>query len=359
VATTTQQCRLVLGLVREIWDSTRGKNNLNEYLAAELDADIPHSVDYAWVQAVHTQNRGLLMALSTRNIYDRLDLQGALVGGNSSRERLFLEFARERELETYYIPHSITHPVRNLYPHAPETTMFVESEFGATYLRRNFAVDRLPTLEPLGRPYFESLLQYQRNEVADQEDQLVITLATQQNHASRAREMFGKSTLKAINNGIAQQESVQVIIKIHPDETSELYEQLKTELQLDNIDSIKIEDKNLYRILQQSDIVITVNSNVGVESMILGTPCVCVVLFEPWIPTYPYAEHDSVPVLTNQADVEAFFADLKSVEIAEIQREQEAYVSDSYILEDEMGEKIARYIERDCITTSDETSDEL
>jgi hypothetical protein len=89
---------------------------------------------------------------------------------------------------------------------------------------------------------------------------------------------------------------------------------------------------------------------VGIESMIVGTPCACIVLFEPWIPVYPYAVHESVPVLRTESETASFFEQLDQDIIDTMQNEQRRHVSDSYVLRPDIGDTIAQYIADDCIS---------
>lgn len=341
--TALRQCRFAVKIIYELLIDRRGQKELNKYLSDEVGVASPRSVEYAWLKNSPSEVRGLLAALSTKQIYEQWDIEGMLIGGNSTRDRAFLYIARQYEIETYYIPHSIVHSTRNIYTHHPDTTMFVESEFAVKYLREHRLVETLPELVPLGRPYFENLLQYRSNETVDCSEKITITLATQ-DQSTRAREAFVTTVLTAIEEGIAKNDVVSVIIKPHPNEGLSLYEQSLKNLSLDNITNIVVRESTLFETIQESDLVITVNSNVGLESMIIGVPCACVTLFEPWIPLYPYAYHESVPALSSGLEVAQFFDELDLTGINRLQREQKKHTSDSYILESDIGKNIAEYI---------------
>jgi hypothetical protein len=340
-------CHVAGGLLKELFGKLRGQDALVQHLSDEADASIPRSVRYAWIVGFRGKSRGLLTAKITETIYTRWDVKGVLVSGNSPRDRAFLYVARSHGVQTYYLPHSVLHSVRNIYTHHPETTMFLEGEFSVEYLKANRPSETLPDLVGLGRPYFETLLDYRQTGGGTSDEIVTITLATQ-DQPDRMREALARTVLLAIAEGIAAETAVRVIVKIHPNESPALYEQLQSDLSLDAIDDIEIRNRNLYSTLQQSDLIVTVNSNVGIESMIVGTPCACVVLFDPWMPVYPYARHESVPVNRTKDATFAFFQQLTPEELVDLQAEQRNYVSNSYVLEPDIGESIAEYIADDC-----------
>jgi hypothetical protein len=334
-------------LLLELLIKRQGQRELERTLSYEVGIDAPRSVQYAWVEETPSEVRGLLTAIQSINIYRRWDVEGTLVGGNSSRDRAILYIARKHGLKTYYVPHSITHSVRNIYTHHPETTMFVESEFAVDYLKEHRPIETLPHLVPLGRPYFENLLQHRSNDSTENGGTVTITLATQ-DQTMRARKAFAATLLNAIEGGIAQRHGVEVIIKTHPSETLSLYESLQQKSSFAHINNIEIREDALFETLGESDLVVTVNSNVGLESMIVGTPCACVTLFEPWIPVYPYAHHESVPTLTSVSGVTDFFEQLTHNMVSELEEAQEQHISESYVLKPNISNDIAEHIQKNC-----------
>jgi hypothetical protein len=63
---------------------------------------------------------------------------------------------------------------------------------------------------------------------------------------------------------------------------------------------------NLHGHIREADLVYTINSNVGLESMMLITLLSCFNGWSPMVRTRPYASSGPVSVLTSRDEIEAF-----------------------------------------------------
>jgi len=129
--------------------------------------------------------------------------------------------------------------------------------------------------------------------------------------------------------------------EIHPGESAGFYRDLLDRLGPLDVQRIDIAVGDLYEYLLHGDLVVTINSNVGLEAMMLGTTCVVVNRWEPLCPTHPYAEYGDVPILRCREAVDDFFADLTPGQIETLAQDQLAFVMANYRLESNAGSEIA------------------
>lgn len=351
VTAISAQIRFCYSFVLTTFVTRTGQGDLQSFLRAEFGIEARRTVRYAWESACYGRTRGILMGILAGHAYEESTVEGVLVGGNSERERSILQVARRMAIDTYYVHHGVVPPLEKDNLHEPETTVFVEGEFAADYLHANCPAEPLPEVVPLGRPYFEQLLQYRHDGRQSSDDpSLNIVIATQ-DQSDRIRETFANTVLSALDRVCGSRVETHVVVKIHPSETTALYERLLCERDFSSLDEIEIRSENLYDTLEWADMVVTITSNVGVEAMVLNSICVCVDFWDPFVPVYPYALHPSVPVLESKSRVEEFFRSLDTETMATLRENQASYVSDGYVLSEGMGREIAAYIREDCIAS--------
>jgi predicted glycosyltransferase len=104
--------------------------------------------------------------------------------------------------------------------------------------------------------------------------------------------------------------------------------------------------EGLYDTIYNSDLTVTIRSNVGLESMIIGTPAVCF-NFESWGPfalDQTYALTDDVPVYTSKKEFQTFINQLDRDRLSRLQDRQREYVEQNYYLDSDCAAKMAEYI---------------
>jgi len=269
------------------------------------------------------------------------DCKAVVVGGPTVPCRGLLYAADKLETDAYLVPHGITRPREPLAPSS--TMMFVPGRFGKAYLEGVFPDDRLPDIIATGRPYLES--QYgERREQYDPPkagDPIRIVLATQ-DFSDRVRETFVQETLVGIEQ---MGHTVEVIIKTHPSESTALYEEILGRKPSRSNTSVRIEETGLQRHMREADLLITVNSNVGLEAVILGTPSVSINLFKPYVPAYPYVQAGAVPELTSREDIESFLEEIDAETLQSLRERQEEFLQNNYSLGGGSPKRIADRIE--------------
>ena len=141
-----------------------------------------------------------------------------------------------------------------------------------------------------GNPRFDKL--YQRNEQNDRNaiftkfnldrKKKLIVLTTENASVDETDEL-----LRAAFSTVNEIKDIQLIVKPHPAETSELHKLLLYEMNINN--AIIVEDIDIYELLNAADCVLTSFSATGLEAMMLGKPVISINLTgEP--DRMPYAE---------------------------------------------------------------------
>jgi hypothetical protein len=167
-------------------------------------------------------------------------------------------------------------------------------------------------------------------------DRLRVVLATQP-FSLRVRKQFVETMLASLGP-----DRFEVTIKPHPDENVGLYEDISAEYE-----NVRVIRDGLYEAIVDSDLTVTISSNVGLESIIIGTPTICFNVWEPFLFEQTYASAEEIPVLRSEATFQTFVSQLDSNEISQLWSQQQAFVEDNYILDSNITADIATYIESD------------
>ena len=141
-----------------------------------------------------------------------------------------------------------------------------------------------------GNPRFDKL--FQRNKQDDRNaifkkfdldrEKRLIVLTTENAPVDETEEL-----LRAVFSAVNEIDDVQLIVKPHPAETSELHKSLLLEMGINN--AMIVEDIEIYELLNAADCVLTSFSATGLEAMMLDKPVISINLTgEP--DRMPYAE---------------------------------------------------------------------
>jgi hypothetical protein len=174
---------------------------------------------------------------------------------------------------------------------------------------------------PTGLPKLVSLYNTRKSIPKNHEDK---TLLVGTMYVPVLREEFIRDIIPPVLN----QTDWQIIIKIHPKEDSSFYTKLLSKLDINKDNNrIKVVEENLNFWIGRSHLLITTFSNIGIESVVLGTPAVS---YNPWSPKIrdpPYAKYGSVPCFQQPSEVVSMIDNFNQNE--EIAR-QEQMLGDLY-----------------------------
>jgi len=281
------------------------------------------------------QNRGfrdIQYADILETIISDHGLEKMICGGMSPRDRAMLHIADKHQVETYYIPHGAANYYQ-IYPDTDTTHIGFGTPELKTYdlFRSKYHSARI---ELLGRPYLPDLIRKYNNCQTNIEfgSGLNILIATQP-YSDHIRKYFINSTIEALSN----KDHLNVRIKIHPSEESNFYQ-----MEIDR-QHITISSNNLVGELKNADVVITINSNVGLEAITTGTPCICVNLWNAFTRAQ-YAEFGPIPVFKQKSDIKEWFDTVSTQQLEHLLEKESRYVRRNYIYDDKSAKRISKYI---------------
>jgi len=307
---------------------------LRSFLREEFDASMPNTVWYLLgnLFAVHVPS--LANAVLAERMLEELRPERLVVGSLGSRQTAILYPAIAAGVDTYHVPHSATTGYELLPP--PETTHFVTGKHVVDHLDASEQTSTVDNLAPAGRPQLTAVADREPEPRTDYPDDAVRVVVATQAFPDGIRERFVADVLDGL---AACPQPLDVVVKTHPNETAEFYETAVA----DRPYPVRVATEDLHGYLAGADLVVTINSNVGLEAMALGTPVACVVEHSPLVRARPYATAGPVPVLRSREAVAEFFADLDRAALDELTAAERAFVQRRY-LHDDAAAEIARTV---------------
>jgi len=284
--------------------------------------------------------RALVIRRSLRAFFSKNDIQKTIIGTLDPIGRAVTTEACEQNIQVYHIPHSIatTEPPNP----KPEVIQFVSGDLDVQYYEQVVPEELWWEWVPLGRPYLSNLYQRYTEQRNDQSTidpertpfEVVIATVSAPQHI---REQFIKTMCESL-----QADRFTVTVKPHPDENVKLYERIETEYK-----NVRVIRSGLYNAICTADLTVTINSNVGLESMVIGTPAVCFNSWRPFVVEQTYALFEEVPIFRSGAEFQSFATQLDGGKLSDLRERQSEFVEESYVLESNTAAKIAEYIQSD------------
>ncbi len=331
-----------------VQEAFRGRltSELDEFMRQEFDIAIPNAIELS-LRQLHQSNvyRRLLLGLLVESAIERLGTRQVAIGTESVLGRSVLLAASRNGCAGYQIPHSIT--TEYIAPVQLDRTIFLPSELPIEYLEEHVPKHARKTegdLVKAGRPYLTELKRAVAETSIERSDNSFRILVATQPHDDEIRDAFVENALAAAHLlADALEADVSVVVKTHPSEDPEYYESVTGETDL----PVEITDGDLRWNLQASDLVLTVNSNVGLEGIIAGTPCVCINFWNPLLYDLLYAQHAAVPILRSPDEVRSFFRSLTADDVSALRSDQTEFVEEQFVLDGSPARAIASRMESD------------
>lgn len=332
-----REWRTAVGLVVEEGIRGRFRTALLESVEAEFDVRIPRTVDQSLGNVYVLHLSALLYLHRARRLTETTSARRIVVGSQSTRQQCILRAADERGLRTFHVPHTVPLPQEAL-PRT-DTVQIVPSTASKTYLERAIWAPDSLDIAPLGRPAFAELAK-SRGSTPDLEEPISILLATQPYDGGIRREF-----VEWVLDGLGRNpRAASVTIKIHPNESTAFYQQYTDKS--DGTVPVTLADKDLIEQIKRADVTAVISTNVGVESLSLGTPVVAINCWEPRIRRRPYQINVPMPVLQDRDDVVKWFATLTLDRIADLRADETTFFDENYMLDD-APERIAEFVRSD------------
>lgn len=338
-----------IGQIRDLWTICREVLTTHSFapsLVDSVEAEFGVRIDTT-VRSIVRDNlsnlrliRSLVLQRPLEAMFAADQIDKVVIGTLDPTGRAVVHEASKHDIQLYHIPHSIA-TTRPPYPKT-DLIQFVAGEWDVQYYERVVPRDRWWRWVKVGRPYLRDLAtQYgestdSQSTDSSEHDRLRVVVATQP-FSLRVRKQFVETMLASFGP-----DRFEVTIKPHPDENVRLYEDITAEYE-----NVRVIKNGLYEKIVDSDLTVTISSNVGLESIIIGTPTVCFNAWEPFLFEQTYASAEEIPVLRSEAMFQTFVSRLDSNEISQLWSQQQAFVEDNYILESNITADIANYIESD------------
>lgn len=336
LSTIKKQVRTLFSLQKDLLtDNLELGQNVDEQLRADYGVQLSRTVEYVCQDILEQKIRLILSLHLIEDAIERTEPSSVIVGGMNPRDRYALIVGGRVAADLHYIPHSIV--LKNeIVPPVARTTHFVAGPADEQMLRETYSEESLPNIVPTGRPYLDNLSNKTAAESGSEESSRVI-LGTQP-YPDWIRRKFVTDALETLG---AIEYSGEVIIKIHPSESKTYYSKIVS--QLDHELDINVEDGDIGAYVSPSSILLTINSNVGIEGIILGAFCIAYNPFEPFVNPSSYISGEQVPYVRTIASLRSCLKttvqEQKTRELSQIENIQQLYtIGDSK-------EKMAELIE--------------
>lgn len=312
---------------------------LDQQLQDEWSIYLPQTIEYVCEDVLTRDIRIVLSLYLVENTITRTEPNSIIVGGMNPRDRHALKVGSDIDSELYYIPHSIAYD-SEVIPPIPETTHFVAGPADKRVIQQNYSDMMLPDIEPVGRPYLDELVE--STAANPEEDTLPKIIIGTQPYKEWMRDQFITDIIDAVSRVGFRGE---IIIKPHPSEQTEYYNGLIS--RIDTPLEIRIESGHIREYVDRSTILITINSNVGLENILLGGYTISYNPFEPFTYKSSYIDGESIPYLRDVSQLQEHLNSLLFNEISN--KSQKAFVHDSYSIggsTEEIAQKIEQAISK-------------
>ena len=301
---------------------------MQEAYGIRMDRSVRFLMDRAYTPLLF---RHFLFYFLAENMARRTGCKHIVIGSYSTDGRAILFAGQKRGCEVHHIPHSVLTPC---LPPMDGVTEYLEGEHSVSHLDEKSDLYDDVELVPSGRPYLIEMFSSQNSSEETAYSEPISVVIGTQPVDDNVRTEFVETVLDGIQSSPLDWE---VTIKIHPGESTEFYAEYERE-------NVSVDEGDIVEYIESSQLLVTMSSNVGIEAMVLGTPCTCVNFWEPVLKTKAYMAHESVPVLTSPDDVVEFFTNLDTDRLRKMQDDQHSYVTSRYELEGDPSEEILPYL---------------
>ncbi len=326
-----KQVRFYFNLMNEVFITNDFSNELTKKFESELDREMPNTIGYA-TNEIFLSNKAesFRYAFLTESILNTIDCEKIVVSSLSASGKSVLQTAEKKGVDTYHIPHSIITPN---FDSIGNTQHFICGRLDLKYLQHSLKYPDISKYIPSGRPYFYDL---HNNWAANKNEtnEIIITVATQP--ISNKHEFIQEVISAANKSG----KDIKIEIKIHPGEKRKEYKKYIN----CNSKKITVVDDKLFQRISRSDLVMTRNSNVGLEAMIVGTPCVAVNWWRPFQNDMSYIIYGPVPMCEQKEDIHKLFNSLNGKYLSNLKQKQTEFIQEHIELSENPSDRIIKVL---------------
>jgi hypothetical protein len=299
-------------------------NDLAKYISKNHDIKMEYTIKFLISKMVRNNYRQILSLILMKHIISGSQCQNVIIGGDAPRDRYTARIGDKKQKQIFHVPHSIQYRSKIPLP-AKCLIQFLPGEPDRRLLEKSYSGDQLPKLIVSGRPYFNTLNTSKKKSTESNK----IIIGTQP-YSNWIRNKFVKKCLAQIQRSDF---IGKVIIKIHPSENRPFYQNIINNLE--NKQQIDVETGPVQDYITDNTCMITINSNVGLESILLGAYCISFNPFEPFIQKSSYIDEKLVPYITSDENLSKQISDVFVPNLeTEQQKIQTQYIKKNYIFED-------------------------
>lgn len=302
------------------------KRRLGRAVYQELGVDLDRMIDHAIGNTYGIHISSVPNIFLAASMIEATGCEGVAVGAQSLRQQSILHAAETAGIRSFHIPHTI--PLHQECIPRTDTVHFVPGPISEKYLTEAEYISNSDRVEAAGRPLLERLRD--DRPPANDDGILQVVIATQP---------FPDDVRRAFVNDVIDElpDESSVVVKIHPNEERSFY----TEMIQNPGPDVTVAAADLETHLKRADITFVINTNVGIESVALGTPCVSVNYCEPRLFVRPYAASGPIPVLRTPSDLSTFLSDLDKKKMIQLREKQIDYIDKRYHPQREVAAYIA------------------
>jgi hypothetical protein len=142
---------------------------------------------------------------------------------------------------------------------------------------------------------------------------------------------------------VLDQTDWKIVIKTHPAEDSTFYSRILRSMGIELGVRVRVDDANLYDHIRNSNLLVTVNSNVAVEAIILGTPAASYNVWTPLVEDPVYVKTNEIPALRTPGEL----IELLDRDLTAVVTDQQEFTGGSYMVDGNSLDQITDRIDQE------------
>ena len=257
--------KLVFGyILPEILFKKSVENMISKQVSNGFDVHLPNTISLHYHNTYSSIDFWIFTKyISAKSAIEQMDCSNIIVDSMSGINRAISFAGRKHGANVYHTPDGIIN--ENLWE--PKCTHFVSGTSAQEYIKRKMGEEYAHTYISTGRPNLVNISVNNKNsdqELPGENTEFELLIATQPKD-DVYRETFVKDIVCAAEESL---ETPSITIKIHPLENMNFYSEFESK------ENITVDDGDLFENIKRSHLVVCPSSNVGLESIIAGTPSI-------------------------------------------------------------------------------------
>jgi len=315
--------------------------NISNWLYENENVNLDRLVMRLYIRTVLPNLDTIISYITATHLFKQKSYNKILLPGTTRTSRGVAYAAENEEIEIFHLHHGIGG--KRIIADTLPQIRFTPGRLNQFYIEGSYNENIKPV--PTGLPKHQKILEKKNNIESDRDCTASETaLVATQPFVDEVRRGFVSNVVDAI----LTETDFHVVIKPHPGEDSEYYQRMiNNKYDSHSRERITIHEEDLYEHLYNANITITINSNVAIESVIMGTPSLTYNKWAPDVSTPLYVDHGSIPKFISRDGLDSFLDELNTNRMIE---EQDSMLYDDYMVYNNSVENIYQRIwsELDC-----------